>query len=211
MNGGEADLLLNSDPFALLIGMLLDQQVPMEWAFHGPLALKERLGHLDPVRIAAMDVDEVVAVFVRKPALHRYPAVMARRVHALSSHLTEHYGGDTAALWAGVDSGADLLGRLEALPGFGDEKAKVFVGLLAHRMGIAPAGWEAAAAPFDDANPRSAADSDDAESLQRVRQWKQAQRAAHKDKQDRPLLTVERDRRGSPEAGGGARRPRATR
>jgi uncharacterized HhH-GPD family protein len=183
----EADRLLNTDPFALLIGMLLDQQVPMEWAFRGPANLKQRLGHLDATRLAALTPDDVVAVFVRKPALHRFPGVMARRVHALAVFIVEAYDGDARRLWAGVPTGAELLQRLKALPGFGDEKAKIFLALLAQRMGVAPEGWAEAAAPFGDGAPRSVADSADAESLARVRQWKQAQRAARKDKQDRPL------------------------
>jgi uncharacterized HhH-GPD family protein len=183
----EADRLLNTDPFALLVGMLLDQQVPMEWAFRGPTSLRRRLGHLDPVRMAAMATDDVVAAFVDKPALHRYPAVMGRRVHALAVFVTDVYDGDAARIWAGVETGGELLARVKALPGFGDEKAKIFVALLAKRMGVAPAGWEDAARPFSDGAPRSVADSADVESLARVREWKQAQRAAHKDKQGRPL------------------------
>ncbi len=183
----EADRLLNTDPFALLVGMLLDQQVPMEWAFRGPASLQKRLGHLDATRLAALAPDDVVAVFRQKPALHRYPAVMGRRVHALAAYVTKHYYGDASCIWTGVQTGDALLARLKALPGFGDEKAKIFVALLAQRMGIAPAGWAEAAAPFGDGTPRSAADSTDPESLARVRQWKQAQKAARKDKQDRPL------------------------
>jgi uncharacterized HhH-GPD family protein len=183
----ESDRLLNSDPFALLVGMLLDQQVPMEWAFRGPANLRLRLGHLDPVRTAALTPDDVVAAFVQKPALHRYPAVMGRRVHALAVFVTDVYDGDAARIWSGVASGAELLARLKALPGFGDEKAKIFVALLAKRMGVAPAGWEQAARPFSDDTPRSVADSADADSLRRVHEWKEAQRAAHKDKQGRPL------------------------
>jgi uncharacterized HhH-GPD family protein len=183
----EADRLLNTDPFALLVGMLLDQQVPMEWAFRGPANLQRRLGHLDPARIAALAPDDVVAVFVQKPALHRYPAVMARRVHALATFVADVYDGDATRIWSDVDNGAELLQRLKALPGFGDEKAKIFLALLAKRIGVAPAGWAEAARPFSDATPRSVADSTDPASLQQVRQWKQAQKAAHKDKQDRPL------------------------
>jgi uncharacterized HhH-GPD family protein len=183
----EADRLLNTDPFALLIGMLLDQQVPMAWAFRGPASLMQRLGHLDAARIAALSPDDVVAAFTRKPALHRYPAVMARRVHDLAAFVADNYDGDASRIWTGVATGAELLGRIKALPGFGDEKAKIFLALLARRMGVAPEGWAEAAAPFGDGTPRSVADSSDPESLARVRQWKQAQRAAHRDKQDRPL------------------------
>jgi uncharacterized HhH-GPD family protein len=185
-----ADQLLNENPLALLIGMLLDQQVPMEWAFRGPATLNERLGHLDAARIAAMDPEELVAVFVEKPALHRYPANMARRVHDLAVHITEQYGGDAANIWKGVATGDELLQRLKALPGYGDEKAKIFLALLAKRMGVRPAGWEQAAGVFGDDTPRSVADIHDDNSLQTVRAWKQAQKAARKDKQDRPIKAV---------------------
>lgn len=183
----QADRLLNNDPLALTLGMLLDQQVPMEWAFRGPAKLQERLGHLDVERIAAMDPDEVVAVFCAKPALHRFPAAMGRRTHALCAHIVEHYGGDPAAVWTGVDSGAALLQRLDALPGYGAEKAQIFLAILAKRMGVAPPGWREAAGKFGEATPRSVADIHDEASLATVREWKRAQRAAKKDKQDRPL------------------------
>ena len=182
-----ADELLNTDGLALLIGMLLDQQVPMEWAFMGPASLRTRLGDLDAARIAAMDPDELVAVFCAKPALHRYPAVMARRTLDLCTSIVERYDGKAELLWEGVDTGAELYGRLRELPGYGQEKAQIFVAILAKRRGVRPAGWEAAAGPFADPVPRSVADIDSPESLARVRDWKKAQKAARKDKQDRPL------------------------
>ena len=182
-----ADTLLNTDDLALLIGMLLDQQVPMEWAFMGPTTLKGRLGHLDANRIAAMDPEDLVAVFCAKPALHRYPANMARRTHDLCAFVADHYDGDAGRLWEGVDSGAELLARLRELPGYGQEKARIFVAILAKRRGVRPDGWEAAAGPFADPAPRSVADIDGPESLAKVREWKKAQKAAKKDKQDRPL------------------------
>src|SRR5436190_17388473 len=115
----DADALLATDPLALLIGMLLDQQVPMEWAFRGPLSLKARLGtNLDAGAIAAMPVDDLVAVFSAKPALHRFPGSMAKRTHALCTHIVEHYDGDAANIWAGAGSGDELLARLSDLPGF---------------------------------------------------------------------------------------------
>ncbi len=181
------DQLLNTDGFALLLGMLLDQQVPMEWAFTGPATLKERLGHLDPSRIAAMDPEELVAVFCARPALHRFPAAMARRAHELATVITEQYGGNADQLWTTAGTGAELSRRLRALPGYGEEKSKIFVALLAKRQGVRPAGWEAAAGAFADPVPRSVADIDSAETLVKVREWKQAQKAAKKDKQDRPL------------------------
>jgi len=180
-----ADDLLVTDPLALVIGMLLDQQVPMEWAFRGPATLKERLGgSLDATAIAAMSEDDVVAVFQSKPALHRFPGSMGKRTYALCRFLTDEYGGDAAAVWTGAATGADLLARVQALPGFGEEKAKIFVALLAKRFGVRPEGWEAAAAPFSDATPRSVADIDSADALEQVRAWKKAQKAAGKSKRD---------------------------
>src|SRR5262245_6996124 len=182
-----ANELVNTNGLALLIGMLLDQQVPMEWAFMGPASLERRLGHLDAGRIAAMDPDELVDVFCAKPALHRYPAVMARRTHELCAFVTDRYDGDARAIWSTADTGAELFRRLRELPGFGEEKSRIFVAVLAKRMGVAPPGWVAAAGPFADPTPRSVADIHSPESRARVREWKKAQKAAHKDKQDRPL------------------------
>ena len=182
-----ADGLLNEDGTALLIGMLLDQQVPMEWAFAGPNTLRGRLGHLDAAKIAAMDPEEFVAVCAEKPAIHRFPASMGRRVHQLCVVLTDDYDGAGENLWAGVDDGAELALRLRALPGYGAEKTKIFVALLAKRMDVAPDGWQDAAGVFGDDVPRSVADIDGPEALGKVREWKKAQKAAKKDKQDRPV------------------------
>jgi uncharacterized HhH-GPD family protein len=165
--------------------MLLDQQVPMEWAFRGPLKLKERLGGtLDAGAIAAMPVDDLVAVFSAKPALHRFPGAMAKRTHALCTQLVERYDGDAANVWKGATTGADLFERLSGLPGYGAEKAKIFLALLAKRFGVQPAGWEEAARPFSDSSPRSVADIDSAESLARVRDWKRTQKALGRSKSD---------------------------
>jgi uncharacterized HhH-GPD family protein len=181
----DADKLLMDDPLALLIGMLLDQQVPMEWAFKGPATLKERLGgRLDAAEIAAMSPDEVVAVFVAKPALHRYPANMAKRTHELCTFLVEHYGGDAGAVWRGVRTGDELYRRVRELPGYGEDKTKIFVAILAKRLGKRPAGWEEVAAPFSDATPRSVADIDSPESLGRVREFKKMMKAQGKSKAD---------------------------
>ena len=182
-----ADELLNADGTALLIGMLLDQQVPMEWAFTGPATLRSRLGHLDAARIAAMDEDAFVAVCCEKPAVHRFPASMGRRVRALCEALAERFDGRGEQVWAGVVTGDELYARLRTLPGFGDEKAKIFIALLGKRFGVQPAGWEAAAGVFGDGQPRSVADIHDTASLARVREWKKAAKAAKRDKQDRPL------------------------
>jgi uncharacterized HhH-GPD family protein len=183
----DADGLLNRDGTALLIGMLLDQQVPMEWAFAGPATLQRRLGHLDASRIAATDQEAFVAVCCEKPAIHRFPAAMGRRIHELCVVLAEQYGGRGEQVWAEVDDGAELYRRLRALPGYGEEKAKIFVALLAKTQGVAPAGWQDAAGKFGDDVPRSVADIDGPAALAKVREWKQAQKAAKKDKQDRPL------------------------
>jgi uncharacterized HhH-GPD family protein len=181
----DADALLNSDPLALLLGMLLDQQIPMEWAFVGPSILKERLGgRLDAAEIAAMDPDELF-VHVKGPrALHRFPGSMATRIQAVCQALVDGYGGRAEAIWEGVDDAGEVLRRLKALPGYGDEKSKIFLAILAKRCGVTPAGWQEAAAPFGDDVPRSVADIHDPESLAKVREWKKAKKAAGKTKQE---------------------------
>jgi uncharacterized HhH-GPD family protein len=178
----EADELLVTDPFALLVGMLLDQQVPMEWAFRGPATLRVRLGTLDPKVLAAMSPDEVETAFRLKPSLHRYPSSMAKRTHALAVRVAEEYGGDAASIWRGARDPEALFDRLRALPGYGDEKAKIFLAILGKRLGVAPPGWEAQARPFDDDQPRSVADIDSPDALLRVRAWKQEQKRKGKSK-----------------------------
>ena len=181
----DADRLLVEEPLALVIGMLLDQQVPMEWAFRGPMTLKARLGgRLDAREIAAMPEDAFVAVCSAKPAIHRFPGSMGKRTHALCRTLVDEYDGDAAAIWTGAKTGAELLARVQALPGFGEEKAKIFTALLAKRFGVQPRGWKQVTVPFSDSVPRSVADIDSPESLARVREWKKAQKAAGKSKQD---------------------------
>lgn len=180
----DADRLLSEDPLALLIGMLLDQQVPMEWAFRGPLRLRERLGALDAAGIVALGPGELETVFRQPPALHRFPGAMAKRTHALCRHLVEHYQGQPARVWADVGDARALLGRLRDLPGYGDEKARVFLAVLAKRFGVRPAGWREAAGRFSDDAPRSVADVDSPEALQRVRAFKRAQRAHGRGKGD---------------------------
>ena len=183
----EADKLLSEEPLALLIGMLLDQQVPMEWAFGAPLRLRDRMGgRIDAAEIAALDPDKLEAVFKGPPALHRFPGSMAKRTQAVCQMLVDDYDGDAAQVWAGVESGPELLRRLKALPGFGGEKAKIFAALLAKRFGVRPPGWEQATAPFSDDQPRSVADIDSAESLARVRAWKKLMKAQNKAKTDQP-------------------------
>lgn len=180
-----ADALLVEDPLALLLGMLLDQQFPMERAFVAPYRLQERRGRkLDAAEIAAADPDEIAAVFRQPPALHRYWGAMSKRTQALCQLLVDEYGGDAAAVWTGVDSGAELLKRVQAMPGFGKEKSKIFVALLAKRFGVRPEGWEQVASPFSDDQPRSVADIDTPENFERVKAWKKAMKAAGKGKQD---------------------------
>ena len=169
----EADKLLEKDGLALLIGMLLDQQVPMEWAFRGPLELKRRLGRLDARSIASMPPEEVVDAFVAKPALHRYPASMAKRVHELCAFVTEHYDGKATAIWKNPGTADELLRRLLELPGYGPQKAKIFLAILGKRLGVAPAGWEAAADVYGQPGHRSIADVDGPGAVDEVRSYKQ--------------------------------------
>ena len=171
----EANRLLAQEPLAVLLGMLLDQQVTMEWAFGAPLLLKRRLGaeHLDATEIAAMDPEALEQVFRDKPALHRYPASMAKRAHDLCRHIVEHYDGRTEAIWADASSGEELLARVQALPGFGKDKSRIFVGLLGKRLGVQPAGWETVAADW-----ASIADVDTFERVGEIRAKKQAAKAA---------------------------------
>jgi uncharacterized HhH-GPD family protein len=182
-----ADQLLNTDGTALLIGMLLDQQVPMEWAFAGPATLQRRLGHLDARRIAAMDRDQFVQICCAKPAIHRFPASMGRRIHDLCLTLTSEFGGVGQQVWSEAQTGDDLYRRLRSLPGYGDEKARIFIAILGKRMGVCPAGWQDAAGVFGDDTPRSVADITSPDTLAVVREWKRAAKAARRDKQDRPL------------------------
>lgn len=178
-----ANELVAEDPLALVLGMLLDQQVPMTWAFRSPLTIKDRLGdRWSAVGIAQMDPEAVVEVFCAKPAVHRYPAAMGRRAHGVAVHVVEHHGGDVADIWTGARSGAALYQRVSALPGFGEEKSQIFVALLAKRFGVRPRGWKAAAGAFSDSQPRSAADVSSRAKLDEVRAWKQAQKAAKKSK-----------------------------
>ncbi len=179
----DADRLLATDPLALLIGMLLDQQVKMEVAFRAPSLLRQRLGGtLDAASIAAMDTAELEGVFAAKPALHRFPAAMARRTQELCRRVADDYGNDAGRVWKGVRSADVLFARLRALPGFGEEKAKIFLALLAKRFGRAPAGWEVLASPFSDSTPRSVADIDSPETLEKVRDFKRLMKAQGKGK-----------------------------
>jgi len=179
----EADALLGRSPLAALVGMLLDQQVPMEWAFSGPYTIAQRLGadDLDPRVIAEYDPEEFAALLAAKPAVHRYPGSMAARVQQLCQYVADTYDGDAAAVWTGVEDGAELLGRLRALPGYGEQKARIFLALLGKQYGVRPRGWrEAAGAYGEEGSYRSVADITGPESLAKVRAHKQEVKAAAK-------------------------------
>ena len=177
----EADALVSRDPLALLIGMVLDQQVTIEKAFSSPAELARRLGGsgpLDAASIAAMEPDELAAVFKERPALHRYPGSMAGRVQNICRAVVEEYGGKADAIWKGVRSGEELMARLRALPGFGEQKAKIFAALLGKQLGVRPEGWQEASSPYGDPGTHlSVADIVDAESLATVRATKKAAKA----------------------------------
>ena len=179
----EANRLLAEEPFALLTGMLLDQQVPMEWAFHSPYVLKQRLGgRLDPAQIAAMDPDELIEVFSKPTSLHRFPKAMAARTQDLATQLVDRYGGDAEKVWSGAETGQQVYANLKALPGFGEQKARVFVALLGKRLGIQPPGWQEAAGAYGQPGWFSVADIDGPESLAKVREHKKAVKAQAKAK-----------------------------
>lgn len=207
-----ADTLLSDDPFALLLGMLLDQQIAMETAFAGPAKIRDRIGGLDPSVIAGYDPEEFVAIFKQTPAVHRFPGSMAARVQTLAGVVAQDWNGDAAAIWtaAGPDGtasdgtasdgtaldgtapdgtapdgtapdGAEVLRRLKALPGFGEQKAKIFLALLGKRLGVTAPGWREASAPYgEEGSLRSVADIVDPESLGKVRESKRAAKAAAK-------------------------------
>lgn len=176
-----ADALLSSDPFALLVGMLLDQQVPMETAFAGPAKIRDRLGEIGPAALAGQNPDHLVDVFTQPPAVHRYPGSMAGRVQALAAAVQEEWGGDATAIWTRDDpDGAEVLRRLKALPGYGDQKARIFLALLGKRDRFAGPGWREAAGAYGEEGYRSVADITSPESLTKVREFKKAQKAAAK-------------------------------
>lgn len=178
----EADRLLSSDPFALLTGLLLDQQFPMEHAFAGPRKIADRMGGFDITKIAETPLDEFVELCVQPPAIHRYAGSMARRVHALAHHVLEHYDGRTDKIWTSGDPDAkEVLRRVKALPGYGDQKARIFVALLGKQLGVTPGGWrEAAGAYGDEGSRRSIADVTGPGTLAKVRAFKKAAKAAAK-------------------------------
>jgi uncharacterized HhH-GPD family protein len=180
----DADALLSEEPLALLIGMLLDQQVPMETAFAGPGKIKQRLGSLDAATIAGVDPEKFGELFKVPPAVHRFPGSMAERTRALCAALVADWGGDAERIWTDGDpDGATVLARLKALPGFGEQKAKIFVALLGKQYGVNAAGWQDAAGTYGETGSfRSVADIVDPSSLTKVREFKRAAKAAAKGK-----------------------------
>ncbi|MFF5226784.1 HhH-GPD-type base excision DNA repair protein [Dactylosporangium sp. NPDC000521] len=178
----EANALLDRDPLALLVGMTLDQQIPLEKAFSSPWVLSQRLGH-DPTaqELAEFDPGALVEIFATPPALHRFPKAMAARVQEVCRVLVDRYDGDTAALWTGAASGGELLRRVQALPGFGKQKAQIFVALLGKQYGVQPDGWREAAGGYGEVGSfRSVADIVDGDSLGKVREYKKQMKAAAK-------------------------------
>lgn len=178
----EADELLTRSPLALLIGMVLDQQIPLEWAFKGPLQLTQRLGRdLDATDLANRDPEALAKVFATPPALHRFPGSMAGRVQEMCRVLVSDYDGEAANVWVGVTDAKELLKRIEGLPGFGKQKAKIFLALLGKQLGVRPKGWREAAGEFGaDRSYRSVADITDGKSLDKVRAYKKEMKAAAK-------------------------------
>ena len=174
-----ADKVLTESSFALLVGMMLDQQFPMERAFAGPAKILDRSGSIEPGAIAAADPEEFAALCSTPPAIHRFPGSMAARVQELARHVVEEYDGDAARLWQEAASGKELMRRLGALPGFGKQKSQIFVALLAKQLGVRPEGWEQAAGDYSETGSyRSVADVVDATSLERVRAFKKEKKAA---------------------------------
>lgn len=178
----EADELLDESPLALLIGMVLDQQVPFETAFAGPKKIADRMGSLDAAQIADYDPDKFAALCSQRPAIHRFPGSMAKRIQTLAQIIVDRYDGDAAGLWtAGDPDGSELLRRIKGLPGFGDVKAQIFLALLGKQYGVTPKGWRAAAGDFGRAGAHiSVADIVDAQSMGKVRAYKKQMKAAAK-------------------------------
>ncbi len=175
-----ADQVLSDSPFALLIGMMLDQQYPMEHAFRGPAKVLDRFGSFEPAAIAAADPEEFAALCATPPAIHRFPGSMAARLQVVARIVEQDYGGDAARIWTEAADARDLMRRMQALPGFGKQKAQIFVALLAKQLGVRPDGWEQQVGAYSDDGFRSVADVVDPESLQKVRDHKKQLKAAAK-------------------------------
>jgi uncharacterized HhH-GPD family protein len=176
----DADQVLTGSPFALLVGMMLDQQYPMEHAFRGPHKVLTRFGSIEPGAIAAADPEEFAALCTTPPAIHRYGRSMAARLQDLAALVERDYDGHAERLWTEAASGKELLARVMALPGFGKQKAQIFVALLAKQLGVRPDGWEEAVGDYAQEGHRSVADVTDPASLQKVRDYKKAKKAAAK-------------------------------
>lgn len=179
-----ADALLSADPFALLVGMVLDQQIPLEVAFAGPKKIADRMGGFDAAAIADYDPDKFAALCSERPAVHRFPGSMAKRIQAVAQIIVDKYDGDASALWtAGNPDGPELLRRLKELPGFGEQKARIFLALLGKQYSVTPKGWRVAAGDYGKAGTHmSVADIADARSLEQVRSYKKQIKAAQKGK-----------------------------
>jgi uncharacterized HhH-GPD family protein len=177
-----ADKLLTDDPLALVIGMVLDQQIPLEKAFTSPFELKERLGgSLDVAKIAAMDPDALADIFAARPALHRFPRSMASRVQAVCRLITDTYHGDASAIWTSAADSKELLANVRALPGFGAQKARIFIALLGKQLGLKTPGWQKVSTPYGQPGTfQSVADIDSPAALLKVRQFKQKKKAQAK-------------------------------
>jgi uncharacterized HhH-GPD family protein len=176
----EADALLERSPLALLVGMVLDQQIPLEKAFTSPYVLTQRLGHdLDAAELASYDPEALATIFTTPPALHRFPGSMAGRVQALCQVIVDEYDGDAETIWTTAADGPDLLKRMKALPGFGEQKSKIFVALLGKQYGVTPRGWQKSAGAYGDKNALlSVADIRDAATLAKVRAYKKQAKLA---------------------------------
>ena len=175
-----ADKILDESPFALLAGMMLDQQYPMEHAFRGPAKVTDRFGTFEPAAIAAADPEEFAAMAATTPAIHRFPGSMSTRLQELARIVVDDYEGDASRLWTEASDAKDLLKRIMALPGFGKQKAQIFVALLAKQRGVRPEGWDSVVGDYALDGHRSVADVVDPDSLQKVRDFKKASKASAK-------------------------------
>ena len=175
-----ADQVLQDSPFALLTGMLLDQQFPMERAFAGPATVLDRFGSLEPAEVAAADPEQFAGMVAEPPAVHRFPGSMAGKIQDVARIVVQQYDGDTARIWTEAPDARELMRRVKALPGFGEQKARIFVALLAKQCDVRPEGWEQVAGDYAEEGYRSVADVVDRESLDRVRAYKKQKKAATK-------------------------------
>jgi uncharacterized HhH-GPD family protein len=176
----KADQVLDESPFALLLGMLLDQQYPMEHAFRGPAKILDRFGSIQPADIAAAEPEQFASLASEPPAVHRFPGSMAQKVQAVAQIVVDEYDGQAERIWTGAENAQDLLKRMTALPGFGKQKAQIFIALLAKQLGVRPEGWETVVGDYSQDGYRSVADVVDNASLHKVRAYKKEKKAAAK-------------------------------